>query len=327
MAISKNITVIVNKSWETEPLLNALTNRELIAKIDLLSDFWSFPKELNSPKNLTDYYDEKRTSVRARFQLKDYQHKASLNVSVWCIEDLMHPDKCSSSSEEKFNVLPLALVDNPDLVISVSTANCPYENSMNGSVFIGAESFLFNGCPDNPESKLNPEGALNTLMPSNVNAAIFTRMNDLFDPAVIDNLLTPPNSPATQLGFKAASNISVVSSINVTDYHTYSEVDEAALKAFNDVEGKYPDAIETTHGVVKLRADEIPILFISPITDRFGHFDDDVTPQQNYVAAFNAGVVLQELLYLLHEFVADGNEFAEKRSIPHRGRVRESCKY
>jgi len=73
---------------------------------------------------------------------------------------------------------------------------------------------------------------------------------------------------------------------------------------------KDPDTIETTHGVVKIST-EAPIIFISPVTDRFGHFNDDVSSIQNYVAAFNGGVVLRELLWSLSSFVDKGNEFAE----------------
>jgi hypothetical protein len=54
-----------------------------------------------------------------------------------------------------------------------------------------------------------------------------------------------------------------------------------------------------------------PIIFISPVTDRFGHFADDVSSVQNYVAAFNGGVVLRELLWSLCTFVDKGNPFAK----------------
>jgi hypothetical protein len=308
MYTSKNVTVIVNKSWETEPLLNAMTNQALTAKAPLVSHLLPFPLVFNSPKNLKDTNADNRTSVRARFQLSNAN--TCLNVSVWCIEDLMDPTQNASSSEEKFRVLPSALVDSPDLVVSVSTANCPYDTSMNGSVLIGANSFLYNGCPGNPLSNLQPS-QINQLLPSNVNADLFTLIDETFNAVVIADFLTPPNFPAQPFQCIASDAISVVSSINVTDYTMYTQVDEDARNEFNAVVGKDPDTIETTHGVVKIST-KAPIIFISPVTDRFGHFADDVSSVQNYVAAFNGGVVLRELLWSLCTFVDKGNEFAKR---------------
>jgi len=305
MSKSKNITVIVNKSWETEPLLNAMTNQALLANLPLVSHLLPFPSVFNSPKNLKDA--NSRTSVRARFQLVNADTR--LNISVWCIEDLMDPTKNASSSEEKFRVLPTALVDNPDLVVSVSTANCPYDKSMNGSVLIGANSFLYNGCPGNPASNLQPQ-QINQLMPSNVNADLFALVDETFNAVVTADFLIPPHSASHPFVCKASNKLSVVSSINVTDYTMYTQVDEDARNEFNMVVKKDPDTIETTHGVVKIST-EAPIIFISPVTDRFGHFNDDVSSIQNYVAAFNGGVVLRELLWSLSSFVDKGNEFAE----------------
>ena len=307
MTKSKNITVIVNKSWETEPLLNAMTNLALTAKAPLVSHLLPFPSVFNSPKDLKAKTNDKRTSVRARFQLSSAS--SCLNVSVWCIEDLMDPSKNASSSEEKFRVLPAALVDRPDLVISVSTANCPYDTSINGSVLIGANSFLYNGCPGNPQSNLKPK-SVNKLLSSNVNAKMFALIDKTFNAVVTSDFLIPPHSPANPFVCLASDAISVVSSINVTDYRMYTQVDKAARKEFNLVVKKDPDTIETTHGVVKIST-KAPIIFISPVTDRFGHFADDVSSVQNYVAAFNGGVVLRELLWSLCTFVDKGNGFAK----------------
>ncbi|HTA27195.1 MAG TPA: hypothetical protein VK809_05370, partial [Bacteroidia bacterium] len=64
-------------------------------------------------------------------------------------------------------------------------------------------------------------------------------------------------------------------------------------------------SIETTHGIIKLASDA-KFAFISGITDRFTHFNDDVngkdvngnikTEAQNYAAAFNIGVYLASAL-------------------------------
>lgn len=44
------------------------------------------------------------------------------------------------------------------------------------------------------------------------------------------------------------------------------------------------------------------IFFLSPITDRLNHFNEDVTDTQNYVSAFNGGLALGELLCALAEY-------------------------
>ena len=67
-------------------------------------------------------------------------------------------------------------------------------------------------------------------------------------------------------------------------------------------EGYTANSIETTHGVVKISTSGEPILFLSPITDRLNHFNEDVTDTQNYVSAFNGGLALGELLCALAEY-------------------------
>ena len=300
---SVNIAVVVNKSWETEPVLNAMNNPKLRA-VDLpVPIVINVPNDANSKMNCprTIYKFGKNTNT-------------ILNVTVWCIEDLMDPTKNSSSSQEKYRVLPPVLAgENPDLVISVSTANSPETNSINGSVVIGANSFLHDGHPDNPQSNLKSP-FVGRLLPSNVNPAIFNLIDTAFNTLVTSKFLIPPKSPASRFVCKASKDISMVSAINVTDYKEYGKVDEEALHHFEMVVGKNPDSIETTHAVVKISTDK-PIIFISPITDRFGHFAEDVTDTQNYVAAFNGGIVLGQLLCSLYAFVLQGLIFQRSGSL------------
>lgn len=54
--------------------------------------------------------------------------------------------------------------------------------------------------------------------------------------------------------------------------------------------------------MVKISTSGEPILFLSPITDRLNHFNEDVTDTQNYVSAFNGGLALSELLCALAEY-------------------------
>ena len=300
---SVNITVVVNKSWETEPVLNAMNNPKLRA-VDL-----PVPIVINAPNDA----NSKMNCPRAIYRFGKNTNTV-LNVSVWCIEDLMDPTKNNSSSQEKYRVLPPVLAgENADLVISVSTANSPETNSINGSVVIGANSFLHDGHPDNPQSNLKSP-FVGRLLPSNVNPAIFNLIDTAFNTLVTSKFLIPPKSPASRFVCKASKDISMVSAINVTDYKEYGKVDEEALHHFEMVVGKNPDSIETTHAVVKISTDK-PIIFISPITDRFGHFAEDVTDTQNYVAAFNGGIVLGQLLCSLYAFVLQGLIFQRSGSL------------
>lgn len=50
-----------------------------------------------------------------------------------------------------------------------------------------------------------------------------------------------------------------------------------------------------------------PFIFISAITDREGHFDEEVTPNaqaQNYTSAYNGGIVAAWLLPKLPKWFA-----------------------
>lgn len=296
------LMVIVNKNWETEPVLSALTNPKLRPA------GLPFPTLVNTPKD----GDNKMTAPRAKFYLSD-QEGRYVEAAVWCIEDLMSAQANSSSSEEKYRVLPPLIKEyNPDLVISVSTANYPIPESnpgcsTNGCVFIGGTFFLHDGHPGNPESNLQSEYVGKLLRP-NVNPAVFGLVRPETFATTQQKFVTPPNAPATG-GFvcKAAPNYSAVSSINVTDYTEYTRVDEEALRHFEQVAPpEYQlQSIETTHGVVKISTDK-PILFVSPVTDRLGHFDDDVTDTQNYVCAFNGGLALGQLLCELTKYVKGG---------------------
>ena len=74
----------------------------------------------------------------------------------------------------------------------------------------------------------------------------------------------------------------------------YPRITETALTAAS---------IETTYGIVKMSATEAaadkqpcPVLFVSPITDRYRHFDDDVDDAQNHIAGYNAALVVGVLM-------------------------------
>lgn len=297
----KKVTVIVNKNWETEPVINALTNPKLRPAA------LPFPEVLNSPKD----GNNKMSEPRALFRIPASDGGALL-VTLRCIEDLMSAAANPSSSEEKYRVLPdIIKADAPQLVISVSTANYPVNEpqddrtpsdgtSTNGSVVLGDQFFLHDGHPGNPESNLQ-SAYIGQLLTGNVPSRLFEVVKE-FSETVTARFITPPNYPAPTFTCHGATGYSAVSSINVTDYTEYDRVDQEAVDHFHTVA---PDtllrSIETTHAVVRISVD-CPVLFLSPITDRLGHFED-VNDTQNYVCAFNGGLVLGELLCRLYDLL------------------------
>ena len=307
----KTISIIVNKNWETEPILNAMTNG------DLRPNNLPFPDVLNSPKDK----DNKMKSPRAVFKFPKRKKgeivEDTLQVNIWCIQDLMSPDKSSSSSEEKFAVLPDILkAENTDLVIAVGTAGYPNENiSLNGSIVIGANFFIHNGHSGNTASNLNrPE--IGKLLDANINNDLFdlpkSPFTKSFKSQVESKLLSPPRNPAAQPVCIASKVFTAISSVNVTDYSEYNWVDHEAILHYDKVEQRLPkSSLETTHGVIKISSDK-PIIFVSAITDRLGSFDVEVTSSQNYIASFNAGVVLGELICCLNDLVTKGFDFKKQ---------------
>jgi len=243
----------------------------------------------------------------------------TLQIVVWCIQDVMYfnisPDpkaQSSSSSAEKFRVLlPILEKEDPNLVISVGTAGYPSETSYNGSVIIGGNFFIHNGNENNPKSKLDHPD-IGKLLGTNVNNTLFDIISREFKNSVEPKFLPAPRNPADRPVCIASKVYTAISSINVTDYSAYNWVDHEAIEHFHAVEKRMPfNSLETTHGVVKLSTHK-PIIFVSAITDRLAYFDTEVTPAQNYVASFNAGIVLGQLFCALDTYLLDGGNLEPK---------------
>jgi hypothetical protein len=295
----KKITVVINKNWETEPVINALTNSEIRPK-EL-----SFPQWVNSPKDGSNRMNAPRAILNMG------NGTAGLQVSIWCIQDLMNPLKSGSSSEEKFNVLPAVLSkEKPDLVIAVGTAGYPSELSHNGSVIAGSNFFLYDGHPQNPDSNLKNEN-VGKLLSSNVNEKIFDLFTKEFTSQTEKKFIPVPNSAAQNMQCISSNSFVALSNINVTNNAEYAKVDKQGIEhCLRTIAKDQLQSVETTHGVIKLST-AAPILFVSAITDRLGHFEVEGTATQNYVAAFNAGIVIGQLLCSLNDFAVQGNTFGK----------------
>lgn len=302
------IAIYVNKNWECEPFLNALTNYKL------RDSRIPFPIEINSPKDgdnhMTDRY-------RADIQMGDTR------VIVRCIQDLMDTGANSSSSENKSKVLPQYIAqDNPDLLFSVSTAAYPDQViNYNGSVFLSQNSFLYNADENNPESHMTFteseqffEGACGFL------TSVLQSMTDPTSPkvqTVSQQFIAPhrcaPDDFADKIHILFNRTNTVISDINITDYAKYKEADVAAVAAFKKAYPKYTGvSMETTHGVVRWAAQQANynpknIIFVSPIVDRLAQFDTEVTDTQNYISAFNGGLAMNLILPYISDFLSGSN--------------------
>jgi hypothetical protein len=133
-------------------------------------------------------------------------------------------------------------------------------------------------------------------------------------------MLKPPMNPADRPVLLWTANSLAVSSINVPSYDDFNRADEESVVKAQEVTGKisvnYPEnpknpqlaspgsypvsSIETTHGLIRVSAPEdAAFIFISGITDRLGYFAMEVTPRkedQNFVAAFNAGIIVGHIV-------------------------------
>jgi hypothetical protein len=294
----KKIVLIANKSWEVEPLLNAMLNKQFRPPGYPLPDPIYFPRE-QQPVNLP----------RAIYKI------ASDVVEIWCLQDLMNPDPkiSSSSSAEKMRVLP-QIFKNGDatLVVAFGTAGFTGLDSYNGSVVIGTNVFIHNpyhGKP-NPASDWD-DPRLEKVIPSSVTSDVFIPspkgniINTDFRLNTESRFIYPPNNPALRPMVIAASNYTAVGTVNVTNYDNYTWADPESLAALKATGERVPvGSVETTHGLIRLQS-EAPFIFISGITDRLGYFNMEVSSNgtaQNFAAAFNGGVVAAWLIPRLLQF-------------------------
>ena len=283
------IAIIVNKRREVEGFLKGLEESGFLPNIVI--------KDRNTPP-------------APCYRMSDLRINASLermDLTIRCIEDIMPPadnrvpETSGSHSQQKAMLLPGYLRDNDaDLVISVSTAESTPSiqpgdtSSLNGSVVLGGGFFSFDAHSFDSESPSHltpPSFAAN-----NVDERIYQLLSSSeLRAEAVQRFCTPPHSPADPMQILCDPNYISVAAINVVHYQAYEQADPAAYDACIKEHGdKYPATIETTHGIVRMAANGKPTLFVSPITDRYKHFNVDVDPagKQNTAASYNAGVTV-----------------------------------
>ncbi|QHS58342.1 hypothetical protein [Chitinophaga agri] len=300
----KRIVLIGNKSWEVEPILNALLNvrvrPQTLPDPTQLHYPWTFPQGAAKPRAVWDTFKQ-------------------ATVELWCIQDIMDAKWNPSSSQGKHACLPRILdysKQHPDLVVALGTAALGLNGSNNnGCVVMGSNIFIHNYHPngENPESVWDDPAHFENVLTSTVNPAVFQLDSNTVQ-LIEQRLLKPYLNPSDNISVISNKDNIGVSVVNITNYADYQYSDESGLKTLAETGNTLPvGSVETTHGVIRLMCDA-PFLFISGITDRVGHFADDVdgkdangnvkTEAQNFTAAFNIGVCLSYVIPALVTQVA-----------------------
>lgn len=281
--------IIVNKRFEVEPFLDALD------KCGILT---AKPVESHTPP----------TAVNRMAQFRRRYILGSWEVIVRCIEDILPPndpdivETSGSHSQMKAMLLPGYIrKDNPEVILSVSTAESTPRleadgASQNGCVVLGCAYYMYDARALDPTSPSRmdveqdyyasrpPQDIWNTLIYAARTAP--------------SRFQAPPHAPAATLRAIPDLDAMAVGILNVVHYQVYEKADPAAYAAAQQKYGrsKLPASLETTHGIVASSAGTIPTIFISPITDRYTKFNEDVDDKQNYVAGYNAGVTAATFL-------------------------------
>lgn len=286
------VAIIVNKRREVEGFLEGLKKFDFLSSIQI---------------------KEQHTPPAPCYRMSEWRMNASLeqlDFTIRCIEDIMPPadsrvpETSGSHSQQKAMLLPGYLRDNDaDLVISVSTAESTPSiqsggTSLNGSVVLGGGFFTFDAHRFDPQSPSNLKAP--DFEKNNVDERIYQLLGTPeLQAEAVGRFRTPPHSPAKPMQILSDPSYISVAAINVIHYQAYEQADPEAYQACVKTHGdKYPATIETTHGIVRMAADSTPTIFVSPITDRYKRFAEDVDPQgqQNHAASYNAGVTVALLL-------------------------------
>lgn len=299
----KRILLFANKTWECEPILNALLNNRFSDDAGLLH-----PQVLHFP-----FAGEQGTTL-PRAVWTNYNDEVT--IELWCVQDIMKisdpTDKeLFSSSQIKKDNIPRAFNFSgipPDLVIALGTAGYGVEGvNAIGCIVMGSKVFIHNFHPNGENEKSvwdSPE--FEKLIPSKIQEDFFAII-DSKDIAYIESrLLKPFLNPSLNIEVIIDNSLLSLSTVNITNYKDYDSSDQVGSAAVRQAGiMNLIGSVETTHGIIRL-ASEAPFVFVSGITDRAGHFADDVngkdpkgnqkTEAQNYAASFNIGVFLAKAL-------------------------------
>jgi hypothetical protein len=287
----QKVLVLVNKSWEADPLVAVARNGKLrppVVSADSISEFGGQPNPVK-PK------------PRCKIEL------AAASIEIWCVEDWT--EGSNRSRVKMLRALPVMRdsAHDPDLVVAVGTAAFPDAETKNGCVFIGSETFLFN--PYDTAAPVSHDPAqdwvdtrLGHVVRSEAGSRIVKELEHdcKLREEINKRLLQTPLNAASAPLVLADGDAVGLSVVNVTDPNDYVWADELALRSFKQAASHgIARSVETTHGLIRLTWEGAPFVFVSGIVNRLGHFNEDVAPRviaQNFVAAHNAGIATMWLL-------------------------------
>ena len=268
----------------------------------------------------------------------DFMALSNIDIQYYCIQrDLDWKGISSSNSEVKYNGLIEFLKGKPvpDYIFSVSTSESTYEGqggatddskaerSANGCVYVGGQYFMADCREINKGDKHYGTSKLDIGSPETENTRFYPLQKGAekvlgelgkLTSVISEALKAQPGVPSFQsewgnLYFCNEKN-SCIGVVNVTNYEQYPIADGCAYGLFYKEMAKgvnfgTPIGIETTHGVVRMAAEKAyggdvpPVIFVSPITDRFVRFDRDVTStgdKQNYACSRNGGIAIAHMM-------------------------------
>lgn len=297
MSDKKKVTVVVNKAWEYDPFFKAITHPFLR------------PTGLPDPKDIKDV-KEPMKEPRAKMYLDN------IDVVFRCVQNMMDPDVNKSNSEAKMKYMPAYLgTDDADLIISVSTAESTpdiqkrlagsKDASVNGSVIIGNRFFMSDQrAVEGPKPESNLDVLPYADYSNYLSNTLYSTISENAE-RIARKFIPQKNAPASLMYLSASKDFTSVGVVNIVHYENYPTADKNAFNEFN--QSSYydcPVSLETTHGIVSMAANlkkpkHVPVIFVSPITDRYLCFSKDVDDAQNYIAGFNAGIAVGEILMLI----------------------------
>ena len=303
----KRILLVGNKNWEVEPILNALLNYKIRSKElpdpSTVNYPWKFAAGTAQPRAVWDQFN-------------------GVTIELWCIQDILSANWHPSSSQGKNADLPQVInyrPEKPNLIIACGTAGFGSETeNNNGSIVIGSNMYIYNFHPngENPKSQWDDTQHFGKLLTSTIDPSFFALLDFFTVKSIEERLLKPFLNPSDHIQLMASRDFLGLSVVNITEYKDYQFSDKKGIEAINAGGIKLKvGSVETTHGIIRLQSDA-PFVFLSGITDRAGHFDDDVngydakgnikTEAQNFTTSFNMGVALGWLIPKIAKFVTGG---------------------
>ena len=306
----KRIVIIGNKTWEIEPVTYALTSA-------------FFSKAPIAPSSTWMPHQHRNGELRPTMV---WLISDDLVIELWCLQKIMSVqaapfeyERHYSSSEQKFLRLPAIMEYGgqwPDLVIALASGSYPSGISHNGSVVVGSSCYVNNAHSDgsNPVSAWS-HPQMQQVMPGNVSTSFFDRMNlELATPAArqffMRRMIRVPNHPGEMAGIICHRDLLALSNVNMIDSGEYAEYYRKGLEMIGET-GGIPSlaVVETTIGIIRLCAGTAPFMFVAPITDRAGHYQEDVESRdiaQNFSACMNGGIFISWLIPFLGKFYLNG---------------------